>query len=103
MFEKKVEMNKKKKQLLDAKTSPGCSLLAKTGCVAVETWTAAALQFLRVAGHHYLHWSVFIFIHGLLPFLSNICTEDAAKQCSLYCWMFPSAHSPTIHAGGGGK
>lgn len=82
MFEKKVEMNEKT-TTFRRKDNPGWSLLAKTSCAAVETWTAAALQFLREAGYHYLHWSVFTYIHGLLPFLSTMSTQDAAVQSPL--------------------
>lgn len=83
VWKKKVEMNEKT-TTFRRKDKPGWSLLAKTSCAAVETWTAAALQFLREAGYHYLHWSVFTFIHGLLPFLSTILRM---QQCSLHSWI----------------
>lgn len=80
----------------------------------VSSWKQGQLnsvRFLRVAGHHYLPLSVWVFMHGLLPSCprkkkKKICYEHAAEQGRLYCWMFPDcspAHSHTIHAGGGGE
>lgn len=58
MFGKKKElkMNGKKtwKLLQKQRQVPLLCVSKDRDCLAVKTWTAKALQFLRVAGHHYL-------------------------------------------------
>lgn len=94
-WEKRVEMTGKKKKLGPYYNSKGKSTVLSVSkdraCLAARTWTATAQLFgsLREAGHHYLLWSLCVFMHGLLPSCPRsvvrvqLSSAGTTAECSL--------------------